>query len=143
MATIEDVLAEKGTDVYHIDPEATVFEAISQMVDANCGSLLVMKGDDIVGVITERDYLRKVALEGRTSKTTAVEEIMSGPVIVVESTAEIDEALAMMADRKIRHLPVLSEGRLAGLVSVSDLVQHKTKEQSFQIKYLEDYISAR
>ena len=143
MAIIDDVLAEKGTEVYHIDPGATVFEAIRQMVDANCGSLLVMKGNIIVGIVTERDYLRKVALEGRTSKTTAVEEIMSGPVVVVESTAEVDEALAMMADRKIRHLPVVSDGKLAGLVSVSDLAQHKSKEQSFQIKYLEDYISAR
>ncbi len=143
MATIEEVLAGKGEEVLSIDPDATVFEAIRRMVDANCGSLLVMRGESIVGIISERDYLRKIALEGRTSKTTRVQEIMSSPVIVVEPTAEIDEALAMMTDRRIRHLPVVREGRLAGLVSVGDLIKFKTREQTFQIKFLEDYISAR
>jgi len=102
-----------------------------------------MEDDDIAGIFTERDYLRKIALQGRTSKTTAVQEVMTSPVVVVEAGAEIDEALAMMTDRHIRHLPVVDEERVVGVVSIGDLVKHKTKEQAFQIGYLEDYIGAR
>jgi len=103
----------------------------------------VVEDDDIAGIFTERDYLRKIALQGRTSKTTAVQEVMTSPVVVVEAGAEIDEALAMMTDRHIRHLPVVDEERVVGVVSIGDLVKHKTKEQAFQIGYLEDYIGAR
>jgi len=143
MATISDVLKEKGKGVIGVDPSATVYEAIEQMVKHNCGSLLVMQDEDIAGIFTERDYLRKVTLQGRTAKTTAVQEIMTSPVVVVEAGAEIDEALAMMTDRHIRHLPVVDGGRVVGVVSIGDLVKHKTKEQEFQIGYLEDYIGAR
>ena len=102
-----------------------------------------MEEGDIAGIFTERDYLRKITLQGRTSKTTAVEEVMNSPVVVVEAGAEIDEALAMMTDRHIRHLPVVSEGQVVGVVSIGDLVKYKTKEQEFRIGYLEDYIGAR
>jgi signal-transduction protein with cAMP-binding, CBS, and nucleotidyltransferase domain len=102
-----------------------------------------MEGDGIAGIFTERDYLRKITLQGRTSKTTSVEEVMNSPVVVVEAGAGIDEALAMMTDRRIRHLPVVDGGRVVGVVSIGDLVKHKTKEQEFRIGYLEDYIGAR
>ena len=143
MATVSEVLKEKGNRVIGVSPTATVYEAIEQMVEHNCGSLLVMEGDDIVGIFTERDYLRKITLQGRTSKTTAVQEVMNSPVVVVEIGAEIDEALAMMTDRHIRHLPVVDGNHVCGVVSIGDLVKHKTKEQEFRIGYLEDYIGAR
>ena len=143
MATVSELLKEKGNKVIGVAPEATVYEAIEQMVENNCGSLLVMSDGDIVGIFTERDYLRKITLQGRTSKTTAVQEVMTSPVVVVEATAEIDEALAMMTDWHIRHMPVVESGQVVGVVSIGDLVKHKTKEQEFRIGYLEDYISAR
>ncbi len=143
MTTVKAVLADKGREVYRTEPSATVFEAIQEMVDRNCGALLVMRDDDIVGIITERAYLRKIALKGRSSKTTEVREIMASTVIIAELDTDIDEALALITDQRIRHLPVVSEGRLEGLVSTGDLVKYKTKELTFLIKHLEDYISAR
>ncbi len=143
MASVSEVLKEKGNEVIGVSPSATVYEAIEQMVENNCGSLLVMEGDDIAGIFTERDYLRKITLQGRTAKATAVQEVMNSPVVVVEVGAEIDEALAMMTDRHIRHLPVVDGNRVCGVVSIGDLVKHKTKEQEFRIGYLEDYIGAR
>ena len=143
MAAVSEVLKEKGNKVIGVPPSATVFEAIEQMVEHNCGSLLVMQDDDVTGIFTERDYLRKIALQGRTSESTAVQDVMTSPVVVVEAGAEIDEALALMTDRRIRHLPVVDNGRVVGVVSIGDLVKHKTKEQEFRIAYLEDYIGAR
>ena len=143
MATITEVLKEKGSGVIGVDPTATVYQAIESMVENNCGSLLVMQDGDIAGIFTERDYLRKIALQGRTSQDTAVQEVMTSPVVVCEAGSEIDEALALMTDRRIRHLPVVDDGRVVGVVSIGDLVKFKTKEQEFRIGYLEDYIGAR
>jgi len=143
MASVAEVLKEKGNKVIGVSPTATVYEAIEQMVENNCGSLLVMEDEDIAGIFTERDYLRKITLQGRTSKTTAVHEVMTSPVVVVEAGTEVDEAMAMMTDRHIRHLPVVDGGEVVGVVSIGDLVKHKTKEQEFRIGYLEDYIGAR
>ena len=143
MAAITEVLKEKGGGVIGVEPSATVYQAIEQMVENNCGSLLVMHDGDIAGIFTERDYLRKVALQGRTSHDTAVQEVMTSPVVVCEAGTEIDEALAMMTDRRIRHLPVVDDGKVVGVVSIGDLVKFKTKEQEFRIGYLEDYIGAR
>ncbi len=143
MATLEKVLAEKGSEVYSIEPSETVYDAVTKMVEHNCGALLVMEGEDVVGIVTERDYLRKVALQGQPLKTTAVRDIMTGTLVIGEAGTTIDEALALMTDRRIRHLPVFEEGALVGLVSIGDLVKHKTKEQAFRIRYLEEYITAR
>ena len=143
MAAITEVLKEKGGGVIGVEPSATVYQAIEQMVENNCGSLLVMHDGDIAGIFTERDYLRKVALQGRTSHDTAVQEVMTSPVVVCEAGTEIDEALAMMTDRRIRHLPVVDDGKVVGVVSIGDLVKFKTQEQEFRIGYLEDYIGAR
>ncbi len=143
MATVNDILVDKGSEVFRIEPDATVFEAITQMVDRNCGALLVMLEDDVVGIITERDYLRKIAVAGRSSKTTTVREIMVDSLIIVEPDTDIDEALALITDQRIRHLPVVSDSQLHGMISIGDLVKYKTKAQAFQIKHLEEYISAR
>jgi CBS domain-containing protein len=143
MNQLSEILDEKGADVLQIEADASVFEAVKQMVEANVGSLLVIEGGEITGIVTERDYLRRATLEGRTEKETAVREIMSSPLIVVTRETTIDECMALMTDRRIRHLPVLDGGEVVGIVSIGDLVKFQSKQQSFEIQYLTDYISAR
>lgn len=136
MNQLSEILDEKGADVLQT-------EAVKRMVEANVGSLLVTEDGEITGIVTERDYLRRVALEGRTDKETAVREIMSSPLIVVTPQTTIDECMALMTDRRIRHLPVVDGGEVVGVVSIGDVVKFKSKQQSFEIQYLTDYITAR
>ncbi len=143
MNQLSEILDEKGAEVLQIEADASVFEAVKRMVEANVGSLLVTEGGEITGIVTERDYLRRVALEGLTDKETAVREIMSSPLIVVTPQTTIDESMAVMTDRRIRHLPVVEGGEVVGIVSIGDIVKFKSKQQSFEIQYLTDYISAR
>jgi len=143
MNQLSEILDEKGTEVLQIEADASVFEAVKRMVEANVGSLLVTEAGEITGIVTERDYLRRVALEGRTDKETAVREIMSSPLIVVTPQTTIDECMALMTDRRIRHLPVVDGGEVVGVVSIGDVVKFKSKQQSFKIQYLTDYITAR
>ncbi len=142
MSTVSEILGDKGRDVLKIDAGASVFEAVEQMVAANVGSLLVTDGGDIVGIVTERDYLRRVTLEGRTDRDTAVGEIMSAPLVVVNPDTSIDECMAVMTDRRIRHVPVAEDGEVVGVVSIGDVVKFKSKQQSFEIQYLTGYITA-
>jgi CBS domain-containing protein len=141
MNQLSEILDEKGHDVLRIEADASVFEAVKRMVEANVGSLLVTEGDEITGIVTERDYLRRVALEGRTDKGTAVREIVSAPLIVVTPQTTVDECMALMTDRRIRHVPVVDGGEVVGIVSIGDVVKFKTKQQSFEIQFLHDYIS--
>jgi CBS domain-containing protein len=143
MNQVSEILGDKGRDVLKIDADASVFDAVKTMVEANVGSLLVTDGGEIAGIVTERDYLRRVALEGRTDKETPVREIMSSPLIVVTPETAIDECMALMTDRRIRHLPVVDGGEVVGVVSIGDVVKFKSKQQSFEIQYLTDYITAR
>ena len=143
MNELTEILDEKGHDVLRIDADASVLEAVQQMVEANVGSLLVMDGGEVAGIVTERDYLRRVTLEGRTDEDTAVREIISSPLIVATLETTIDECLALMTDRRIRHVPVVDDGDVVGIVSIGDLVKFKSKQQSFEIKFLTDYITAR
>ena len=140
---LSSILEEKSSDVLQIDGGATVFDAITKMVEANVGSVLVADEGEIVGIVTERDYLRRVTLEGRTDKETPVRDIMSSPVYVVTPDTQIDECMALMTDRRIRHVPVVDEGRLVGVISIGDLVKFISKQQAFEIKYLTDYITGR
>lgn len=126
-----------------IGADATVFDAVKAMVEANVGALLVTDGAEIVGIFTERDYLRRIAVEGRRSRTTIVSEVMSAPVICVTPDTGVEECMALMTDRRIRHAPVTDGGALVGMVSIGDLVKFQTQQQSFEIKYLQDYITAR
>ena len=142
MNTVSEILGDKGGDVLRIHATASVFEAVQQMVEANVGSLLVTDGGDIAGIVTERDYLRRVTLEGRTDDDTAVGEIMTSPLVVVTPETAIDECMAVMTDRRIRHLPVVEGGEVVGIVSIGDVVKFKSKQQSFEIQYLTDYITA-
>ena len=136
------ILEDKGGEVFAIDAGASVFEAVQQMVERNAGSLLVTESGEITGIVTERDYLRRVTLEGRTDAETRVGEIMTSPLVVVTPETPVDECMAVMTDRRIRHLPVVEEGRVVGLVSIGDLVKFKSKQQTFEIQYLTNYITA-
>jgi CBS domain-containing protein len=145
VADVAKILREKSADVIRIAGDATVFEAVKTMVDANVGAILVT-GDDpdeIEGIFTERDYLRRIAVEGRTSRDTLVREVMTSPVIVVSPETTIEEAMALMTDRRIRHAPVLNGDHLVGIVSIGDLVRQQSLEHSFQVRYLTEYITAR
>jgi len=139
---VSEILGDKGRDVLQIEPGASVLEAVKRMVEANVGSLLVTDGNEITGIVTERDYLRRVAHEGPTDEHVTVGEIMSSPLIVVSPETAIDECMALMTDRRIRHLPVVEDGKVVGIVSIGDIVKFKSKQQSFEIKYLTDYITS-
>jgi CBS domain-containing protein len=145
LADLAKILQQKSGDVIRISGDATVFDAVKAMVEANVGAILVTGGDadHIEGIFTERDYLRRIAVEGRTSRDTAVREVMSAPVIVVTPETSVEEAMALMTDRRIRHAPVVEGERLVGMVSIGDLVRNQSREQDFKIQYLTEYISAR
>jgi len=141
---VSQILKQKGGDVLQIEADATVLEAIARMVDGNVGSLLVTDDGRLAGIVTERDYLRRVALEGRTEKDTTVGEIMSAPLVYVTPETTIEECMAVMTERRIRHLPVLGDdGELVGVVSIGDLVKFRSKQQDFEIKLLNSYITSR
>jgi len=139
---LSGILDEKGHDVLRIDADDSVFEAVKRMVEANVGSLLVTESGEITGIITERDYLRRAALEGRPDKETAVREIMSSPLLVASPETTVDECMALMTDRRVRHVPVVDGGEVIGIVSIGDIVKFKSKQQSFEIQFLHDYITA-
>jgi CBS domain-containing protein len=140
---VKEILADKGGEVFQIGADATVFEAVKQMVETGVGSLLVTEEGEITGIFTERDYLRRMALEGRNDKETPVRDVMSSPLVVVTPETPIDECMAVMTDRRIRHLPVVEAGEVVGLISIGDAVKFRSKQQSFEIQYLTDYIGAR
>jgi CBS domain-containing protein len=142
MNTLLEILDEKGHEVLRIDAGVSVLEAVEQMVDANVGSLLVTDRGDDVGIVTERDYLRRVALSGRTEKEIAVREIISSPLIVATCETTVEECMALMTDRRIRHVPVVDGDKVIGIVSIGDLVKFTSKQQSFEIKYLTEYITS-
>jgi CBS domain-containing protein len=139
---LAEILVEKGPEVLDIDADATIFEAVKRMVEANVGSLLVRERGAVAGIVTERDYLRRAALEGKPDKETPVREIMTAPLVVATPDTPIDECMALMTDRRIRHVPVVEDREVVGVVSIGDLVKFKSKQQSFEIQYLTDYITA-
>ena len=143
MSQISEILAEKGRRVLTIAGDASVVEAVELMVEENVGSLLVTDSGDVAGIVTERDYLRRVALEGRTDAETSVREIMSSPLIVVTPETAIAECMALMTNKRIRHLPVVDAGEVAGIISIGDLVKFQSRQQGYEIQFLHDYIAAR
>jgi CBS domain-containing protein len=138
---LAEILEEKGGHVLEIDADASVLDAVRQMVEHNVGSLLVTEGGEVTGIVTERDYLRRVTLDDRTEESP-VREIMSSPLVVATVATTIDECMALMTDRRIRHVPVVDGGEVVGLVSIGDLVKFRSKLQTFQIQFLNDYITA-
>jgi len=143
MGHVADLLRAKGSAIYTISSDATVYEAIIDMVRQNVGSLVVVDGGTPVGIFTERDYLREIALKGRTSRNTEVREIMSREVIVVDKDRTLDECMAIMTERRIRHLPVVEGGAMIGLISIGDVVKRLSQDRKAEIKYLTDYITGK
>jgi CBS domain-containing protein len=144
LKTAADILAGKQTSLLTIDADVSVLEAARQMIDANVGSMLVTVDGEITGIVTERDYLRRVVLQEKGDRETTVREIMTTPLIVVTPDTSIDECMSIITERRIRHLPVADEGGdVIGLVSIGDVVKFNSSQQSAQIRYLTDYINAR
>ena len=142
MSQISDILDAKGRDVLRIEASATVLDAVKAMVEGNVGALIITEGGQLAGIVTERDYLRRVTLEGRDERTTPVREIMSAPFVYVGPDTTIDECMAIMTERRFRHLPVLDDEReLVGIVSIGDVVKFQSQEQGVQIKFLTEFIS--
>jgi CBS domain-containing protein len=142
MKRVKDILAVKGPAIYSIAPEVSVYDAMKLMADKGIGALLVMEGEKLVGVISERDYARKVILLGRSSRSTQVKEIMTGHVLYAQPQQNIEECMAIMTEKRVRHLPVLDEGKVMGVISIGDLVKSIITEQKFIIEQLEKYITS-
>ena len=139
--TIDAILAQKGSEIFSITPEATVFDAVELMATKNVGALLVIQDGKLVGLISERDYTRKVMLRGKRSRETQVREIMSTDLTVVSPREPVENCLRMMTDKRIRHLPVLDGETIRGVISIGDLVKWVIATQSAAIAHLEMYIS--
>ncbi len=141
MKRIQTLLKKKGYDVWSIAPDASVYDAIHLMAEKAVGALIVMDGQKLVGVISERDYARKIILEGRSSENTKISEIMSSEVITTGPDNKIEECMAIMTERRIRHLPVLDGNEVLGVISLGDLVKYIIAEQQFVIEQMERYIN--
>jgi len=138
---VSEILSVKGRNVWTVEPKSMVYDAMKLMADKGIGALIVSEGERVVGVLSERDYARKVILEGRSSRTTAVSQIMTSHVLYAGLNHTIEECMVIMTDKHIRHLPVLDGGRLVGVISIGDLVKGIISEQKFRIEQLEKYIS--
>jgi len=141
MKSVRQLLEGKGTEVYTVEPDASVYDALGLMAAKEIGALLVVDGDKPVGLISERDYARKVILKGHSSRELRVRDIMTHRVICTRPEETLEECMAVMTDKRIRHLPVLANGKVVGLVSIGDLVKAIIAEQQFVIEQLESYVS--
>ncbi len=142
MKKILQLLDEKGSQVWSIQPDATVLEALTMMAEKNIGALLVIDDTGPVGLVSERDYARNVVLMGKASKDTPIREIMTTRVVCVAPDQQIDEAMALMTEKRVRHLPVIDDGQMLGIVSIGDLVKSIISEQKYIIEQLEQYIAS-
>lgn len=143
MKLVQHLLDSKGHDVIAVAADTSVLDAIKIMADKTVGSLLVMDGDELKGIVTERDYARKVIIKGRSSESTAVGEIMSADVCTTTSQETVNQCMTVMSERKIRHLPVVEDGKVKGMISIGDLVQAIISDQQEEIEHLEHYISGQ
>lgn len=140
MKTVKQILQSKTHGILSISPDATVYDALKLMAEKEVGALLVMEADKVVGIISERDYARKVILHGKSSKEIHVSDIMTSKIIYVNTAQTVDECMALMTDKRVRHLPVYEGDRLVGVVSIGDLVKEAISEREYIIKQLESYI---
>ncbi len=141
MNFVNELLKNKGKEVWSLTPDSRVFDALEIMADKNIGAMPVLESEKIVGMFSERDYARKVILKGKASKDTHVEEIMSTKIHIVNPEQSIEECMALMTENRIRHLPVLDNGNLVGLISIGDVVKAIISEQEFMMGQLENYIT--
>jgi len=142
MRQVKHLLDRKGNDIYAIAPEVPVLEAIKHMAEQRVGALLVMRGEQLVGIISERDYARKVILQGKSSAQTPVSEIMSSPVLTVTPDTDVFDCMRMCTDSRVRHLPVVQGDRVMGVISIGDLVKEVISAQAEQIEQLQRYITS-
>lgn len=140
MKTVSQLLETKGHQIYSVAPDSLVYDALLLMAEHHIGALLVMRRDELVGIFSERDYAREVVIKGRTSATTAVQDIMSTKLITVSPEDTVEACMNLMSGKRIRHLPVIDHGKVVGLLSIGDLVQATIEYQQFLIKQLESYI---
>lgn len=143
MSTIREILKRKGNEVWSVTPESTVYDALSLMAQKSIGAVLVISDNTLKGIMSERDYARKIILKGKSSKDVLVEEIMSPRVVYIDIDADIEESMALMINKKIRHLPVYEKNRLAGIISIGDVVNALIDEKEVVINELENYITGR
>ena len=143
MVSVRQLLNRKGSEVLSISPKATVREAITLMATRNIGALPVMEDNELLGIITERDYARNVILKGRSSKDTCVDEVMSTGLTTVRPDQSVTDCMELMTEKRIRHLPVVEEGRVVGIISIGDVVMAVISNQASMIEHLEGYISPR
>lgn len=143
MATVKNILDTKGKEIFTVAPATTVYHALELMVEKNVSALLVMENDKLAGIFTERDYARKVVLKGKSSKETAISDIMTSNIITVTSSSSIDECMELMTGKFIRHLPVVDEGKLSGIISIGDVVRTIIQEQKNIIGHMEQYIAGQ
>lgn len=141
MKTVGDILQTKGNEVWTIPPETIVFDALKIMADRNVGALVVLDGAEVAGILSERDYARKVILHGKSSRELKAGEIMSATVYFVSPEQNIEDCMALFTNKRVRHLPVLQEGQLIGIISIGDVVKAVIAEQEYTIKHLENYIT--
>lgn len=141
MASVKQLLQGKGHEIWSIDPDASVYDAIAMMADKEVGALVVLEDNSLVGVLSERDYARKVVLQGRSSKDTKIRDIMTSRVAYARPEQSVEDCMAMMTDMRIRHLPVMDGDELIGIISIGDLVKAIIEEQQHVIAQLEQYIS--
>lgn len=142
MKTVRDLLKQKGRDVWSIAPDSTVYDALKLLAEKNIGALLVIDAGRPVGIFSERDYARQVILKGKASKDTPVREVMTSKVVFVRPEQSIEECMALMTDKRFRHLPILEEGALVGILSIGDVVKAVISEKDFLIEQLANYISS-
>ncbi len=140
--TVRDLLTKKGPVIFSVTPDCTVFQALQTLAERNVGAVLVLDGDRMVGILSERDYARQVILKGKASKDTPVREIMTTTVVCVGPDHTIEECMALMTDKRFRHLPVMTGDELLGVLSIGDVVKALLNEQAFRIEQLESYISS-
>ena len=138
--SVQEILDRKGANVQRVRPEVTVLRAVEEMAERHIGAVLVSDGDSVVGILSERDVMTRVVLLGRDPAATLVEEVMTRAVVAIEPTTTHGEAMAIMTERRCRHLPVVHDGRVVGMVTIGDLVRHASREQEFEIRMLTDYI---
>lgn len=141
MKTVKEILEAKGTEIWSVQPSDTVLDSLKLMADKGIGSLLVMDGEKLMGIVTERDYARKVILEGKSSKDTSVSDVMTRKILCVSPERTVDECMALMTDKRARHLPVVDHKRVVGVVSIGDLVKTLINEQQILIDQLQHYIT--
>lgn len=143
MKTVSQLLQQKGYNIWSIAPDVTVYDALELMADKNIGAVLVMDGENLVGILSERDYARKVILKARFSRDTLVREIMTEKVVCVRPDQSVEECMALMTAKRIRHLPVTEGNKVIGVISIGDAVKAVISEQEFIIEQLENYISGK